>query len=99
MPQKKSNLNSNVITSISDSKICKEVYDRAYMMNHDIPKEDIIVLLGISWSDDFDPNSSIKANRGGVWIRTVTFISDTFCENKLEDTYTISIGLKKIIMM
>ena len=95
MPEKKSDYNINVIHNISDSKICKEVYERAYIMNPTTPKEDIVVLMGISWSDDFEPNSSIKANKGGVWIRTVTFISETFCDNKLEDTYTISIGLKQ----
>ena len=51
--------------------------------------------MAVSWSDDFDPNSSIKANRGAVWIKTVTFISESFSENKIEDTYTVSIGLKQ----
>ena len=64
-------------------------------MNPTTPKKDVVVLMGISWSDDFEPNSSIKANRRGVWIRAVTFISETFCDNKLEDTHTISIGLKQ----
>jgi hypothetical protein len=95
MPEKKSDKKINVIHNISDSKTCKEVYERAYIMNSTTPKEGIVVLMGLSWSDDFEPNSSIKANRGGVWIRTVIFISDTFCDNKLEDTYTISIGLKQ----
>ena len=62
--------------------------------NRNVSTDNLIVLMGISWSDDFDPNSSIKANRGAVWIRTVTFISESFSDNTLEDTYTISIGLK-----
>ena len=53
-----------------------------------------MILLALQWSDAFDPNSSIKSNRGAVWIKTVTFISETFKENNLHDTFPISIGLK-----
>ena len=74
--------------------IRKEVYTRAVKANPDVSTDNLIVLMGISWSDDFDPNSSIKANRGAVWIRTVTFISESFSDNTLDDTFTISIGLK-----
>ena len=51
--------------------------------------------MALSWSDDFDPNSSINANKGAVWIRTVTFITQTFIKNKLDDTYKIIINLKQ----
>ena len=44
-----------------------KMFIRAYIANPDVPKEDIIVLLAVSWSDDFDPKSSIKANRG-AWM-------------------------------
>ena len=80
--------------TISDSNVRKEVHARAVQANPNVLPDNLIVLMGISWSDDFDPNSSIKANRGAVWIRTVTFISQSFSDNTLEDTYTISIGLK-----
>ena len=33
-------------------------------------------MTGVSWSDDFEPNSMSKANRGSVWIKTLTFISN-----------------------
>ena len=72
-----------------------EIYHRAYLANPDVPKDELVVLMGVTWSDDFDPNSSIKANRGGVWIRTVTFVSESFHSNRLDDTYTISIGQKQ----
>ena len=53
-----------------------------------------MILLALQWSDAFDPNSSIKSNRGAVWIKTVTSISKAFKQNKLHDTFPISIGLK-----
>ena len=62
--------------------------------NPTVPKENIMVLMGLTWSADFDPNSSIKKNRGRVWIRTGTFVSESFCENKLVGTGIISIVLK-----
>ena len=95
MPQKVSQSNEDRISNISDSKLSKDAYKRACITNPDVPKEDLIVLLAVSWSDDFDPNSSIKANRGAVWIKTVTFISESFSENKIEDTYTGGIGSKQ----
>ena len=51
--------------------------------------------MGLTWSDGFDHNSLIKTNRGVVWIRIVIFVTQTFTENKLDDTYTICIGLKQ----
>ena len=83
----------DIISTVSYSKISKEVYKIAYVNNPTVPKEDITVLMGLTWSADFDPNSSIKKNRGRVWIRTGTFVSESFCENKPEDTFTIGIGL------
>ena len=83
-----------MVENITESRIHKEVCERARIANPNVPKKDLLVLMGFSWSDDFDPNSSIKANRGAVWIRTVTFVSKSFKKNKLDDTYAISIGLK-----
>ena len=53
-----------------------------------------MVLLGLQWSDDFERNSSSKSNRGSVWIKTVSFISDTLTKNDIVNTYPISIGNK-----
>ena len=38
---------------------------------------DVIVLFLKFWSDDFDPNNSIKSNRQSVWIQTVTIFAMT----------------------
>ena len=79
---------------ISESNIAKSVLDRAQKVNNNVSGEKILPILGIQWSDAFDPNSSIKSNRGSVWIKTVTFISETYNENRRNDTVPIAIGLK-----
>ena len=96
MPPNMTNTDCKKIRLLTESRACKEVYERACTANANISKEDLIVLMGITWSDDFDPNSSIKANRGAVWIKTLTFVSTSFSENKVQDTYPISIGLKEV---
>ena len=52
--------------SVSDYNVGKEVYARAVKENPHVSTDNLIILMGISWSDDFDPNSSIKTNRGAV---------------------------------
>ena len=52
-------------------------------------------MTSVSWSDDFEPNSMSKANRGSVWIKTLNFISNNLYYNSLENTYPISIAFKK----
>ena len=94
MPQNVSKDGVTHVTSLSDYDARKEVYASALQSNPRVPKDNLLALMGIIWSDDFDPNLSIKANRGAVWIGTVTFISELFADNTLEDTYNISIGLK-----
>ena len=79
---------------ITDSKIAHDIARRGYAVNKDIARNDVIILLGLQWSDAFDPNSSTKSNRGAVWIKTVTFVSDRFENNNIHDTFPIAIGLK-----
>ena len=50
--------------------------------------------MAIQWSDDFEPNTSIKSNRGSVWIKTLTFISNDDQQNNINNTYPIAIGHK-----
>ena len=79
---------------LTDSKIARDAYLRAIRYNRDTSQENVVVLLGIQWSDDFEPNTSSKTNRGSVWMKTVTFISDDIQLNNLKNTYPISLGLK-----
>lgn len=46
------------INKLVDAPIAKEVYDRAIEMNVGVSPDDILVVLGVQWSDDFEPNGS-----------------------------------------
>ena len=82
------------ISCITQSIAATNIYKKAKAMHSNSTNDELIVLLGIQWSDDCDPNSSIKSNRGSIWVKTVTFISEDFGKNDNADTYLISIGLK-----
>ena len=82
------------MSQITDSPAVLAARQRGYRVNKSVKAKDVMILLALQWSDAFDPDSSIKSNRGAVWIKTVTFISKTFKQNKLHDTFPISIGLK-----
>ena len=58
--------------------------------------KNILIMTGVQWSDDFEPNSLSKSLRGGVWIKTITFLSNNSESNSIRDTYPISIGAKHI---
>ena len=93
-PGKISHLKNKIVKSLVDSNIGKEVLARAIKSNPSVKEKDILLLLGLQWSDDFEPNSSSKSNRGSVWIKTVSFISDRLTKNDIVNTYPISIGNK-----
>ena len=82
------------ITHISDSNIANEVMNRVVKANPNVVRDDIVVVLGTQWSDDFEPNGSSKSNRGSAWMKTLTFISDTNTKNDIMNTYPLSIDLK-----
>ena len=71
-----------------------DIMERAIKTNPNRSRNDIIVLLALQWSDDFEPNTSSKTNIGSVWLKTITFVSNTFSSNDLGNTFPISIGLK-----
>ena len=93
-PEKVKDVNMDRIRRIVDSPIAHQVYNRARNYNKGVDPSDLIVLMGVQWSDDFEPNGSSKSNRGSVWLKTLTFVSDSYCNNELSDTYPVSIGLK-----
>jgi len=79
---------------VTESLVSNNVLEKALSVNKDVDMDNLLVILAVQWHDDFEPNSSSKANRGSVWMKTVTFISTNFSKNKFQDTYPISIGLK-----
>ena len=66
---------------ITDSDAAVAIAKRGYAIKSKVEKNDEMILLGLQWSDAFDPNSSIKSNCGAVWIKTITFISEHFLLN------------------
>ena len=50
----------------------------------------------LEWYDDLEPNSSIKSNRGGVWIKTITFGAPKEFKNSLHYTYVVGCGPKEV---
>ena len=78
-------------------KRIKEIIDNAkdkIAENNNEKHLTIIPIFFSFWSDDFDPNRSIKANRQSVWIKTCTifFMGDN--GEKIENTYPISLSTK-----
>ena len=47
------------------------------------------------WSDDFDPNTSSKSNRGSVWIKTLTISAPPEHVNRGLHTYAVTMGPKR----
>ena len=84
----------NVQRKLSQSVAAREIYLHAVNRNPTLSPNDIMVILGVQWSDDFEPNTSSKVNRGSVWMKTVTILSNDFETNVLKNTYIISMGLK-----
>ena len=77
----------NVQRKLSESVAAREIYLRAVNRNPTLSPHDIMVILGVQWSDDFEPNTSSKVNRGSVWMKTVTILSNDFETNVLKNTY------------
>jgi hypothetical protein len=72
---------NNFVTSndmhIFKTSRVKEIINTAKtrLMNSSTPQMPIIPLFITFWSDDFDPNKSIKSNRQSVWIKTITIFT------------------------
>lgn len=74
-------------------EIVKNGYCRIAETDSDVPLTVLPIFLSL-WSDDFDPNRSIKANRQSVWIKTCTiFFMNTFGKY-IEKTFPIAMSIK-----
>jgi hypothetical protein len=96
-----SDMSYNNIFTCKRSQIIFE--EGAIRMSSMLPNEDnhlvkqhnhLVVLFMKMWSDDFDPNKSIKSNRQSVWIKTLTLFAMTSDGKKIERTYPISLSSK-----
>ena len=85
-------LSDNKVSCIGQSMRAKEILNNSAIR---FPDGNVMPLWIIEWSDDFDPNDSIKANRGSVWLKTVTIcMPPRITKNQHLYTYPIAIGEK-----
>lgn len=56
----------------------------------------VVIFLLIFWSDDFEPNKSIKSNRGSVWIKTVTIVTKTITGLIVSRVFPLALGKKGV---
>ena len=82
------------VYKIEQSLMSRCIHKKAMKQHTLSDGDELLIILGFLWSDNFDPNSSIKANIGSIWIKTITFLSDNDKKNYCTNTYTISIGHK-----
>ena len=79
------------VTSLHNSAKAQQIFDEAQTINNGTPT---IPLMFTKWSDDFEPNSQAKQNRGSAWCCTVTFYAAV--SSKECNTYIISLGEKDL---
>ena len=78
-----------------NAKQSKYITTRAKLL-YDNDLENILIMIGVQWIDEFEPDSLSKSLRCGVWIKTITFLSNNSKSNSIRDTYPISISYKDI---
>ena len=83
--------------NITDCFVPNEIFDRALIHNVSVDPSDIFVILGLQWSDYFEPNIRSKSNRGLFRMKNITLVSDTYSNNDLKDTYPVSTGLNSFV--
>ena len=77
------------------AKQSKYITTRSKLL-YDNDLENVLIMTGVQWRDDFEPNSLRKPLRGGFWIKTIIFLSNNLESNTIRDIYPISIGSKHI---
>jgi hypothetical protein len=85
-------LNGRVLGT-HESKRYQEIVQEARIAHASPQEQDDLVVLTINeWSDDFEANT-VKQNRGGIWLKTIT-ISLTTSTTTHEHTYLVALGRK-----
>ena len=78
------------VSSIYNSKAVIDIMKNVESMY----EGNVLVLIGIEFSHDFDPNNSIKSNRQSVWMKSLTISPIADKMHSMITTYPISFGLK-----
>ena len=83
--------NMHIFNSIRVKEIINNAMERVKNVDNQLP---IIPLFLTLWSDDFDPNKSIKSNRQSVWIKTITIFTIDMNGKKRSSTYPLTLAMK-----
>lgn len=92
--------NKNIINddcSLFKSQRINNIIDDAKkrILYYDQCQDSIVIPVFIGlWSDDFDPNKSVKNNRQSVWIQTATIFVMNSNGEKIKTTFPISMSKK-----
>ena len=78
------------ISRRTETVIAQNIYERAIAQNCNEP---ILILPITEWSDDFEPNTQEKQNRGSVWVKCIT-VGLRHDSSVILNTYVLAIGDK-----
>jgi hypothetical protein len=81
----------HIFNSIRVKDILNNAMERVKNIDNELPTIPLFLTL---WSDDFDPNKSIKNNRQSVWIKTITIFTIDMNGKKRSSTYPLTLAMK-----
>jgi hypothetical protein len=84
--------NDGPVTCISQTVRAKEIYNNACSVHSIDSFNDVVILFVNEWSGGFEPDYSIKGNRGSSWIKTVTICPPPGKIHSLTHMYPIAVG-------
>lgn len=84
------------VTRLEQSQGAARVYKTCSDRGDTTIREEVVTCTSflLEWFDDCEPNSNIKANRGGVYLKSITFGQPKTKSNDLRYTYLIAVGPK-----
>jgi hypothetical protein len=81
------------LRDISSTPKCKALFDLNLHTSGVLPLP-FVDLWMTEWSDDADPNSSIKSNRGSFWFKSLTISPTKTMIHSMSHTYPLAMGHK-----
>ena len=82
---------SQMVRTISESIRAKSIARRGQIMAG-LGGDSSLCLYVVEWSDAFEPSSSVKSNRGSVWLKTVTISPPHDKLHSMTNAYPIAVG-------
>jgi hypothetical protein len=81
------------IGEVPTTRRCKMLFDLKEHVAGRSPLRTVDLYMN-DWSDDADPNPSIKGNRGSLWIKSVTVSPTKKMVHSMSHTYPLALGRK-----